>query len=832
MKLATVFQISIYSLTALAATMLTVAEERLFPVAVTVPLSFAALVCNERLHILRISTFWGNLLGLAAVVLNAIEFFGQEMEGRLLAGAHLLVYLTWITLFQQKASRQYWWLLALGLLQVAFGSILTISGWYGALLCAYLLLAVWTLSVFSLYRGELEFTGIERLSELARPPAGARSKTPAPAPTLKVPVREAAILAAAQPVVPAAGLVPPVRVQVTATRPFVQSVVQNSIQHDPRERWINARFVAGITSMSLAGLCLGLAFFLLVPRLWIGSPNVFANPVVAGGRALTGFTEEVRLGDLGTILESNARVMQIRLVDNDTIRPVDIKEFAERYGCSEPLFRGTVLDTYSNGRWSGESHANGFRFLRTYPGRGNLVRQEITLEPIGTDILFAMQPTNAGLLTTFHETIQINNFNSMLVWSRRGNEAIVYTIYSHAYPRDTLPGERIRFRDRLMPDGFRSLLQRAVYLKLPPRGLERLTALVRELTDQKRLAVNSKVPESLRTALALESHLKDSGLYSYSLNATIQDSSIDAVEDFLFNRKSGHCEYYASALALMLRAAGIPARLVSGFKGGNQNPIGGYFEVQQRHAHSWVEAHIGDGWIVLDPTPAAREASVNSMASGPGLIRNTQSFLAAYWSNYIVSLSFSRQQESFFDPLQQSLTESWASMKDARQGAGNVMAWLRVLYDSPEKWFSWQGGLTGAALVLLIGGIVALFQTVGRLIRGIRRRIREGEQAQQMRVDFYERFLRIVAANGLSHEPVQTQREFAEQVRQSLSDQLGPAGLAHAPADLAALFYRVRFGGEPLASDERVEVRRQLDEFEMCLKMGGFPPVKKSDHGA
>ena len=789
-------------MTALAAVMLMVAEERVFPVAGTVPLALLALVGNERWRVLRISHFWSNCLGIAAVLFNAVEFLGQDLEGRLLSGAHLLVYLTWITMFQEKTPRQYWWLLVLGLLQVAFGSILTISGWYGVLLCLYLVMAMWTLSVFSLYCGGLQFGGVASLEgeDSSRVGIGAvpnASSTTAPA-------------------------VPPPHV------PTLASTVQNSIQHDARERWINLRFVAGVIGMSFAGLLLGLAFFLFVPRLWIGRPNEIATALKSGGRTLTGFTEEVRLGDLGRILESSERVMQVRIVDHDTSKPISIQEFASRFRFAEPLFRGIVLDTYHNGQWSVESASSDIRSLGRTPARG-MVRQEIRLEPIGTDVLFAMRPIDAGLMATYRsERIFINTNNSALAWSRRGNEAIHYEIYSRPQPVDTPAGEPIRFRDGPKFPNFGFVRQLWFYLQFPHSGLDRLKALSQELTAPDRLppARGRSQPLPLRQALALEAYLKQSGNYSYTLSQGIQDHSIDAVEDFLFNRKSGHCEYYASALTLMLRAIDIPSRMISGFKGMSENKLGGYYEVQQRHAHTWVEAFVEDDWIVLDPTPSAREDAVNSLESGMALFRNIESFLSAYWSSYVVSLSLNRQQEAVYEPLQRSVNEGLGAVGLTRRQTRGLRAWFRQLYTQPEKWFSWQGGLTGAALVLLFGGLIRLVQVAVRLARRMRGTESTRDGALRMRIEFYEQFLKTVGAIGLAYGPEQTQREFATQVEQTLAPRLAPAGLLQLPSELTALYYRVRFGGSVLADDELADVRRQLEDFEACLRTAGNAPLE------
>ena len=83
----------------------------------------------------------------------------------------------------------------------------------------------------------------------------------------------------------------------------------------------------------------------------------------------------------------------------------------------------------------------------------------------------------------------------------------------------------------------------------------------------------------------------------------------DPLADFLFERRKGHCEYFASAMAVMLRTLGIPSRLVTGFQGGAYNPVSGWSVVRASDAHSWVEAWIdGRGWITFDPTPAGADS--------------------------------------------------------------------------------------------------------------------------------------------------------------------------------------------------------------------------------
>ena len=118
-RLSSVFQISIYSLAALSSAMLALAEQAWFPAALGVPAAVAALVLSEHRRVLRLQPGWANGLGVLALFLSSAEFFSGNIEARLLSGAHLLVYLLWIVLFLDKRPRQYWWMLALCVLQVA-----------------------------------------------------------------------------------------------------------------------------------------------------------------------------------------------------------------------------------------------------------------------------------------------------------------------------------------------------------------------------------------------------------------------------------------------------------------------------------------------------------------------------------------------------------------------------------------------------------------------------------------------------------------------------------------------------------------------------------------
>jgi hypothetical protein len=315
----------------------------------------------------------------------------------------------------------------------------------------------------------------------------------------------------------------------------------------------------------------------------------------------------------------------------------------------------------------------------------------------------------------------------------------------------------------------------------------------------------------------------------------VDDAGIDPVEDFLFNRKRGHCEYFASALALMLRALEIPSRLVTGFKGADPLGTPGYYEVQQRHAHAWVEAYVDGRWMILDPTPADRDEIVRERASGAGFWKSARSSLTSLWATYVVSLSLNRQQESLYDPLQGSVTSGWGALRRMLQGLGAAGGDFKAALESPQRLLTPRNAVLAMTLIL---AAFVLFRLVRRLMNGEAHRaggraprgwlarfgdwlarILAGRPPDPARVivAFYEHYQALVRAAGLTPRHDQTQREFAQLVEQALSGKLDPAGLRQFPTQLAELFYRVRFGAGSLQPRETEEIEQQLMQLKRAL---------------
>jgi hypothetical protein len=133
--------------------------------------------------------------------------------------------------------------------------------------------------------------------------------------------------------------------------------------------------------------------------------------------------------------------------------------------------------------------------------------------------------------------------------------------------------------------------------------------------------------------------------YKYTIDLQ-HDPSKEPLAEFLFERKQGHCEYFASAMAMLMRAAGVPARHVAGFYGGEWNEVGHYLQIRQRDAHAWVEVWLGPlGWMPFDPTPAAPgQGEASSVTSR---LRQMLDVVQLAWFKYVIEYDLTTQMDLF-----------------------------------------------------------------------------------------------------------------------------------------------------------------------------------------
>jgi len=379
----------------------------------------------------------------------------------------------------------------------------------------------------------------------------------------------------------------------------------------------------------------------------------------------------------------------------------------------------------------------------------------------------------------------------------------------------------------------REVYRKSKYLErnllLPATGLNELKELSRQIQDKETARrqkaeglSNPRKLTRLEMANALESYLRDTGEFTYSLDLSIADPKRDPVEDFVFNRKHGHCEYFASALALMLRAAKIPARVVSGYKGGIPHPSKkGVLEVQQRFAHLWVEAWVDDeGWTTFDPTPQdARSLSIAAVsAKKTTLWAGVQSTLSGLWSENVLNMNLDRQEESIYKPIRELAYSLLKFCQELFTSPESAFQTIWKMLTNGEQWFSIGGGLFALAILLVLAGMVWVARRLIRWIRVWLAILAAQRNPQRSRVvEFYERFVKLMKAKGLQRSAAQTQQEFAEQVACAYSPELTPKELETTPAEISQLFYQVRFGDKKLSTIELERLESLLTRLEEAL---------------
>ena len=766
MNLASVFKLSLYSVTALAGWILGAAEEGWIPYGSLLAVFVGYVWSEGEMDDDRprgMNDLLASFLGFVALCASTSEFFSENVEGRLLSGTHLVVYLTWIVLLQRKTNRRYWLLMALSILQIAVGAVL-IGGlttfWFGAAAVVYVFGAVWTLSVFSLYRSAAEFSPTTTIN------AGSINQT--------------------------------------------ESTAIGSVHNANGTTWITAPFISGVAFTSASGLFVSVLFFALIPRVWIPTSGALANEDLPSAirSQHSAFATEVRLGDIGSILESLDPVMQVKL---QTARrePLSPQVYAEQLGYAEPLFRGTSLSVYDEARWKFDPRAV-LRPTRLIPYTpGIMVRQDIRLEYIGTDALFCLGTPQGVIDNEGQPRGGLQPFTGLI--SRHpdmhARGTVRYSVFTETPGPERKRNGTISVNSMITSQSlFHQYIERN---RQVPQGLTRLQELARKVISD---AEQHRKLTPLQAAREIEIYLRESGRYSYTLSLSVTDPTIDPVEDFLFNRKEGHCEYFASALVLMLRSIDIPARLITGFKGGNYDQPTNTLHVQQRHAHAWCEAWIDGAWVTLDATPVdERSASVEAVLSNRSLWNDMRTQLAGIWADNVVNISLETQEEVFYRPIREFIA-SIGKMEVWKSPQAGILSFLKLLVN-PRQWFSPEGA--GALFVTIASGWIAF--RVLRRFRWGHWKSRQVVTGHQRIVEFYERFARLMQSLNLQRQEAQTQHEFAQQAASVLKPRLELAGLTRGPAEIADLFYQVRFGDRELPPDASRRIDDLLNGMEQAL---------------
>src|ERR1700728_4161743 len=346
----------------------------------------------------------------------------------------------------------------------------------------------------------------------------------------------------------------------------------------------------GLTSVlvAISALLIGGFFFFLIPRFTTG----YLSALNLQPSLMTGFSDNVTLGEIGQIKQSSAVVMRIH-VEGDPGRAADVH------------WRGIVLTDFDGKRWFTATHDQlvlspspdgEFRFasLALPSGDSSPLRYTVLMEPVATDAVFIAPHLEVlrGRFANDTERVGESQQRGYLLVDRTGslsnpfhNETKVR--YEGLSLLPSIPPLQLRKASNIFPDEIQSL-----YLQLP-----QLDPRIKQLAEK----ITESSHNEYDRAANIERYLKTH--YAYTLDLTGPKTD-DPLAYFLFTRRAGHCEYFAAAMTVMLRDLGIPARYVGGFLPGEYNDLGGDYIIRASDAHVWVEVFFpGYGWITFDPTP-------------------------------------------------------------------------------------------------------------------------------------------------------------------------------------------------------------------------------------
>ena len=557
-----------------------------------------------------IPSWAANLLALFAMVTCARKFYGGGQAYQLPAVADLLLYLQLILFFQQKALRIYWVLLVLGLLRVVVASTTEPDAYFAPLLILFVLSAMSTLTCFYLWREE------DRL-QASNSKSGRRGK----AHSSDNIHTENSALAIAKQLAGSSTQVSFVRPASIATRTIFWSIVRETLR------------------ISVLTLALASIFFAVMPRL---GENGWVMAKV--GQTLTGFSPEVQLQSIATLQQNPDPVFRVTLKNAFSSQPIVTEQ---------PLYlQGNVLRYY--GARAAEVALLGAGtiqvLLRTQnspryllpPLENRSVRQHFTLDmPIrGNGTLFAIYPIFST--STTPNTMRLLDKGNFLQGT--GAVGFEYTLLTNSFSEGQ--------QSVLRPIDNR---EDPAYHDLTTIETTRFPGLMKKC-DAIILSSPGAAANRVATAQALTAHLQSSGEYIYTVDrSSIRIANgVDPIEDFVTTSKKGYCQFFASALAVMLRHREIPCRLVNGYCTNEYNELGGYYQVRQFHAHVWVEIFVTNddlaamgpsyaekyprgAWMRFDPTPEAGlpafQAKSNSVTS------NSINFAQILWRDYVVGMN-------------------------------------------------------------------------------------------------------------------------------------------------------------------------------------------------
>lgn len=487
--------------------------------------------------------------------------------------------------------------------------------------------------------------------------------------------------------------------------------------------------------LAVSTVLVGVVIFFVLPRMTLGG---YLQSLGTQTDFVSGFSESVNLGGIGRIQQSNAPVMHVQVMGGGMLSP-------------DTKWRGVTLASFDGRRWSNPIHDIGLvRPMNNLPielwtlrvnntplfsiPRRPTLAYRVVMEPVGSYIFFLASspqsvngPYNEVAISAGGSVTNNDTTRAIDVYEGEADTTDPASVVQNSISQDYPPGVR------------------ANYLGLPSRLDPRIPSLAKTIT--------SSVRSNYDRAKAIENYLRKNLGYTLQLPG----DEVDPLAHFLFERKRGHCEYFASSMAIMLRTLNVPARVVNGFRGGEYNDLNHTYIIRGRDAHSWVEAFFPEyGWVTFDPTPAVPVQTGGDITSRLALYMDA---VHEMWREWIINYDFTHQAR-----LGAEIT------RDANHLQGSVHTWYLRKYNHILRRIRNMGGIVTSNNIFVIcflGAAIMALPFAPRAWRAFQRAklLKNPQAAPSSSASlWYVRMLRVMERRGICKAPAQTPAEFASAI--------------------------------------------------------------------
>ncbi len=530
------------------------------------------------------------------------------------------------------------------------------------------------------------------------------------------------------------------------------------------------RLLSLLAGAGMASLIIGFFLFFLLPRVGMS----LINFQLGSGRGWSGYSTEIRLGEVVSLLVNQTPVMRARLLDYS--RPVEGLKWRMR-----------AMEYYDKNTWrerSGEIsnfpvYYNQPTTIDETPPQGRKLEQEIYLEPdLGSDL------PAAGWVYAYQVPFKFRSLNcssnhycSLPVPSA---ERIHYLAYS-ALPQ--FSEQEMRISLSLMPEVLKDRdLKWVNNLLQLPKGSESICEMAQKIAGEE--------SDPVRKISLIQDFF--SANFRYSLTGL--PTGPNPMEEFLYRSRRGNCEYFASAGALMLRCLGIPSRIAVGFLAGEFNPYQKYYLVRESDAHAWVEIYLpGLGFMEFDPTPPE---ALGERTKSTWLWKMVDPFIFR-WNRWVVEFSVTDQIRGF----RRVKAEGYRLRYNFHFTAPGLRQWVRG-----------RPLVSGAILLSALAAVLISF-LLSPTRRAERAWMKNLSWSQRQAARVYLDLLKLLGTRGYPRNPAATGLELAEKYS-------GRPEARQLILAVTVFYYRARFGREAALEENLKQAEADLDRLKRIILSG------------